>query len=594
MKVNVSGYVDVPGCYVNYSEIYSRAPPRLQSAVNNRISHFSSVINSSLGTYLSRLDSASNDTTTFDSKVDSIITSFESMIGDQSNGMIGEFIKLVNDDVSAVSNSLKNEIGTCAPLPSTNPSNLSSNLSNAIQSIVSSSYSSMSSIVSTVRTSFYNHVIKVSSDVLDKRLLQMSSKYKTSVDSDISKASNSLQSILSSHVSQLRALDEFSSDVDNKVQEISNKFSVACSTAVNTLNSAITTGSNSFSSDLSTIKYAGADASAKVTAAYEDVNNYASDKSKSFVSSYESVLNEFNSELGTFATSAFSARRSNLFNVAKSVIGNQIDEDIRDVSATKRQIDGGIDRVIDSVRDFLVGSSPPTFIDSTSIRNFRSVTRNDAIDLANKLMSSAMSDFSSKTSMVEGRQVDRINSSMNKFNSDLQQLYVAGASTDDLDDFIDQVSEFVASKRADFTNNVALFSNSLIDKLLDTRRLVTKYVDDVLSSFPVIRLIGSASFPNSIVVGGVTPITFEIANVGGSTWSGWFGVKAVDENVKEYYHNYKPISPIVIPAGGTKKVTVEVPFHQYFGDKPPQSLNIKLVANTYTSGVMLSPKQLMM
>lgn len=156
------------------------------------------------------------------------------------------------------------------------------------------------------------------------------------------------------------------------------------------------------------------------------------------------------------------------------------------------------------------------------------------------------SSLSDLQSHVRAEVVSHVNDAMIGFSTRAQNITIDYNSTVSTSAEADTFGAIVQ----EYSDKLVAVSNDIITK---TDELVQTYA----LNRPLLRPTGNRSVP-TINFGGVTKISYEFQNIGTKPWSGWMGVKVIDEYKNSVSIDFITSSLPLVSPGDTVTLTREI------------------------------------
>jgi hypothetical protein len=568
-------------CTKDYTPVYNQVLSNFQSSLRAATDRFHSAMAANLTKGISALDRVITDFMNADRIINDAMKTFDDAVGSEAGGIVGSYASNINDAVADISPSLKAGIGKCAPMPNESPAGLNDWISNQVTASITAAYDSLGTYITNNRTQFYDKVGIVAASAFTSRLGVFVDVYKTSLAAKYNTASADMDKELVLNVGIIKALDPNRPTLNDDILKCIDDFDVVLRAIINMFNASTTESADTLDSSIRGVKYAGDGANDKVDTAYEGISTFLDTVVRKVSDYYSKVMGKFNEGIAATSNVIYTNRLNSVLNLITPLVTTEFGVGRKQVISSYTKSSVAIRDAINTVKSFMSTVVPTSFFDTNLVRDFKRTARNDAIDLGTSIINSHSVEFNKAMKDAETEQVDSLNAIGSRYNDDVQGSYVTGASQKLSASFSGKFSDLIGTGRTSFNKTMQDSMNSIADDIYATRQAIIKYVDTTIAAFPVLRLSGNVDFPGIIVKNGDTPISFTVSNVGGSAWNGWFGIRAVDGDGNDYFHNVKPATAITIPAGTQKKIVLQVPFSTYFAGKSPRSLNIRLVSNTY-------------
>jgi hypothetical protein len=117
----------------------------------------------------------------------------------------------------------------------------------------------------------------------------------------------------------------------------------------------------------------------------------------------------------------------------------------------------------------------------------------------------------------------------------------------------------VAGDHVDDINGYVGEKVSLDPLVASAKASIYESIDSHLALIPFIRFTGVFELPPVSSINDTVSLKFEIMNIGGSEWKGWFIINFVDSNGKKYQYNTGRTSAFTILPGAKQMVEYRIP-----------------------------------
>lgn len=512
-------------CSANASNFYGPPYATLQSQFPSVKTKAISDLNSLFNTVASRVDSASADQ--FDDVAASVVSQWNTSIGSNNTGILGAFYLSVNQLVSAAYKTLQQLLaGNKCELKGADTAQ--TNFTAGINNLNTAATSEISATISSLTTKLNSRIDAAAVKLFPARLKVFTDAFESG-----------LVSLESSAVT----VDDFANGVTNL--------------------------SNSLSSKISSVKYPGSEAQDAVTVAMTALN----DKVKA------SSGRVYSSMLGTSLTairSDISSRASMIQSTFDSSVAPIRDSAIADISKFASPF---VDNIIANAH------VPSSVVDSSSLRSFwndfkRSSSSaftsaaNDKFSVFQNKLKAPLSSYSSSRDALVGYYNDKLQSSV--------------ISSSDVESQLDSINTVVSKLFTDLDSHIQSTiksaSNAVYDSIVASRQVVSSRLNEFVSSYPILRFTGEYSIPTRIGTDSPTTFSFTVKNIGGSPWSGWFGVKIVGDQGGVWKYNDQSSALLYLSPGTTQSFSVSAPFNTILaGTTFPSSVKGFILVNTKVS-----------
>lgn len=302
----------------------------------------------------------------------------------------------------------------------------------------------------------------------------------------------------------------------------------------------------------------------------ESLSEYANNKFTAIINSYSTDMLVHNLDVvkDTFSTGLISS---------KSVLHDEIDK-VSMAASNRAQRD-----IRAAVDNYLKSHKIARSLDSTALRVELSTVKRDLRGIANEIINNVSDQFS-----------EDVESCINTFYSNVAQHYselstganAANVNVPDASDKYAMLDSAVETLAADINSGISSYldgvNSSLSQDIYNTQQYLSTAQQQYASAVPIIRVVEIVSFPSSFTSDSYPVFSFKVENLGSTDWLGWFGVKIIDSNGKEYTYNHRPLGLTSIPGRATKQVDIKVPIKQLIGDDVLGGvISSTLIANTY-------------
>ena len=579
---------------------------KFDSDVASAVLQFQNAFTSFAKSLISQIDSIPYDPSTATDVFDRVIPAFSLGIGDAKTGLYGDFVVNLNNAINSSSQQINVYVSSMSMSLTTQSSvdNLQSDitsLSNHISSVSTDASNKVSALVSDYSTKF-NSSIAISQSKSTKF-------YVTSLTDSYIGAINRADSTLSSAISTLLGLFATYKSIPTGFYSDTNTILTELSTAYN---DAINAANTKYNNAIAAYKYWSDDASSLISSSQNKIAAAISASNSKVSSLLDTVPAQAVIKSDFACASAIVTLGSNLFNQSIQVRNNLYNL-ITDLG--KRA-----EMSIRSIDQYFKNAYVPIYVDGPDYRNTKSSLINGISTTVSNDLQSIVNDYNSKIAVI--------NSNYSIFLESVQTFAIDRINTAIQGLTVDQVaaieSKLSASVSAE-NNRVSVYFNLYSSQLSNITDGVSTYLKKTIDKYftrpPLLRFTGVITSPTFIsnsdtrvdtkntldtsddVVVNNNVFSFEVTNIGGIAWSGWFGIRLTstvdydsyaaaylsstgetfsgDYTVPEFKWNKRVGLESLLP-GETRMFTVSIPGSKIYNLSELGSVVIpRVITNTY-------------
>ena len=574
--------------------------------VASAVLQFQNAFTSFAKSLISQIDGIPYDPFTATDVFDRVIPAFSLGIGDAKTGLYGDFVVNLNNAISS-SSQLINVYVSSLSMSLTTQSSVDklqsdiTSLSNHISSVSTDASNKVSALVSDYSTKF-NSSIAVSQ-------VRSTKFYVTSLTDSYIGAINRADSTLSSAISTLLSIFAtyksipvgFYSDTNTILTEISTAY-----------NDAITVANTKYNNAIASYKYWSSDASSLISASQNSVGSAISASNSKVSALLDTIPSQLYIKSDYACASTIVILSSNLFNQSIQVRNNLYNL-ISDLGRRAEITIKSIDR-------YFKNAYVPIYVDGPDYRNSKSSLINGISTSVSNDLQSIVNDYNAKIAVI--------NSNYSIFLTSVQTSAIARINTAIQGLTVDQVTAIESKLSASVSsenNRVSVYFNLYSSQLSNITDGVSAYLKKTIDKYftrpPLLRFTGVITSPTFIsntdtiidtkntlateddeeVYNNV--FSFEVTNIGGIAWSGWFGIRLTstvdydsyaaaylsstgetftgDYTVPEFKWNQRVGLSVLLP-GETRMFSVSVPGSKIYNISDLGSVVIpRVITNTY-------------
>jgi hypothetical protein len=388
-----------------------------------------------------------------------------------------------------------------------------------------------------------------------------------SVDSLKTAYQASINKIAADMTTALTTLSQQGAGITNTdFLNLSQQFTQKMQAAQDTFSSGVTQLNSTFTSCVAGLSSSVA---SYITAASNQISSAISDARTNNASLYTSLNTSWTNQLNS-AKDQFNAR---ILDTAKNNLQSAVNDANRIIKVAlidaRTHVDDSIQNAKDSIPIFIKNNFIYEVAENTFKTKYATLKDNikseadrvagDAISLYAQTLSLSNADYNNSiqaaiTAANQYVQANVVSSSgysdmATQFNSDISTI--VGTSNNEVSLLVSQSSDHASKLGADFENDAL------------------QMMDDEVLNRPIIRDIGKVQGPAGVTINAYNDFVVKEQNVGKIPWTGWPGVRLVDNYKKELV--VYPDNPVTIAPGSDATVTITV-----FVPKtlPPTNYNI--------------------